>query len=132
MNTIDFIALMAPLAMADQNRTAVLASITIAQGILESASGASAPGNNLFGIKGKGQELNTKEFVNGEWVTIIDGFRVYDTWSDSICDHSSFLLENARYTNSGFLSDVKHWTLKEQHKLCKMLAMQQIRNMQPS
>jgi flagellum-specific peptidoglycan hydrolase FlgJ len=102
MNTIDFIAVMAPLAMADQKQTTVLASITIAQSILESASGASAPGNNLFGIKGKGQELNTKEFINGEWVTIKDGFRVYHTWSDSVSDHSRFLVENTRYTRSGF------------------------------
>jgi flagellum-specific peptidoglycan hydrolase FlgJ len=107
VNRIDFIGLMAPLAMADQNRTAVLASITIAQGILESASGASAPGNNLFGIKGIGQELNTKEFINGEWVTIKDGFRVYDSWSESISDHSSFLLVNTRYTRSGFFERCK-------------------------
>jgi flagellum-specific peptidoglycan hydrolase FlgJ len=102
MNTSDFIVMIAPLAMAEQRRNSVLASITIAQGILESASGGSAPGNNLFGIKGKGQKLDTKEFVNGEWVTIKDGFRVYDSWGDSIRDHSNFLLDNARYTRSGF------------------------------
>lgn len=102
MNTNDFIQLMVPIAMADQHRTHVLASITIAQAILESASGGSAPGNNLFGIKGKGQSLNTKEFLNGKWVTIKDGFRVYDSWSDSVLDHSNFLLENNRYTRSGF------------------------------
>jgi flagellum-specific peptidoglycan hydrolase FlgJ len=107
VNTNDFIAIMAPLAVADQKRTTVLASITIAQSILESASGASAPGNNLFGIKGKGQELNTKEFINGEWVTVKDGFRVYDSWSNSVSDHSSFLLENIRYTNSGFFERCK-------------------------
>jgi flagellum-specific peptidoglycan hydrolase FlgJ len=102
VNTSDFIAIMAPLAMVDQKRTTVLASITIAQSILESASGASAPGNNLFGIKGIGQELDTKEFINGEWVTIKDGFRVYDSWGDSVNDHSRFLLVNPRYAQSGF------------------------------
>jgi hypothetical protein len=102
VNAIDFIARIAPLAMADQHQTNVLASITIAQAILESASGGSAPGNNLFGIKGRGQKLDTKEFVNGEWVTIKAGFRVYDSWSDSIHDHSNFLLDNARYARSGF------------------------------
>jgi flagellum-specific peptidoglycan hydrolase FlgJ len=107
VNTMDFIAMLALLAMAEQHRTSVLASITIAQGILESASGGSAPGNNLFGIKGKGQKLDTKEFVNGEWVTIKAGFRVYDSWSDSIRDHSNFLLDNARYTRSGFFDRCK-------------------------
>jgi hypothetical protein len=112
VNTIDFIAMIAPLAMSDQYRTSVLASITIAQAILESASGGSAPGNNLFGIKGKGQKLDTKEFVNGEWVTIKAGFRVYDSWSDSIHDHSNFLLDNARYTRSGFFEQCKAFDYK--------------------
>lgn len=107
MNTNDFIRLIAPIAMEDQHRTYVLASITIAQAILESASGNSAPGNNLFGIKGKGQELNTKEFIKGKWVTIKDGFRIYDSWSDSLRDHSNFLLENSRYTRSGFFERCK-------------------------
>jgi flagellum-specific peptidoglycan hydrolase FlgJ len=107
MNTNDFIQLIATIAMEDQHRTYVLASITIAQAILESASGGSAPGNNLFGIKGSGQTLNTKEFINGKWVTIKDGFRVYDSWSDSVRDHSNFLLENNRYTRSGFFECCK-------------------------
>ncbi|QGQ95908.1 hypothetical protein EHS13_13990 [Paenibacillus psychroresistens] len=107
MKTIDFISLMVPLAIADQKRTTVLASITIAQSILESASGASAPGNNLFGIKGKGQELDTKEFINGEGVTIKDGFRVYNSWSESVSDHSRFLVENTRYAKAGFFERCK-------------------------
>jgi flagellum-specific peptidoglycan hydrolase FlgJ len=107
MNTSDFISLIASIAMSDQYRTTVLASITIAQGILESAAGRSAPGNNLFGIKGKGQQLETKEFVNGEWITIKDGFRVYDSWTASVRDHSDFLLENSRYMRSGFFERCK-------------------------
>jgi flagellum-specific peptidoglycan hydrolase FlgJ len=112
MNTNDFISLIASIAIADQFRTGVLASITIAQGILESASGRSAPGNNLFGIKGKGQQLETKEFVNGVWITIKDGFRVYDSWSGSVRDHSDFLVENNRYTRSGFFERCKELDYK--------------------
>jgi hypothetical protein len=104
--------LIAPLAITEQHRTKVLASITIAQSILESASGDSAPGNNLFGIKGNRQELKTKEFVNGEWITVKDGFRVYDSWSDSVRDHSDFLLENSRYTRSGFFERCKVFDYK--------------------
>lgn len=107
MNTSDFITLLSLIVMDDQNRTSVLASITIAQAILESASGNSAPGNNLFGIKGTGQTLDTKEFINGVWITIKDGFRVYDSWNDSVLDHSNFLLNNSRYTNSGFFERCK-------------------------
>jgi flagellum-specific peptidoglycan hydrolase FlgJ len=112
MNISHFISLIASIAMSDQYRTGVLASITIAQGILESAAGRSAPGNNLFGVKGKGQQLETKEFVNGKWITIKDGFRVYDSWSASVRDHSDFLLENSRYTRSGFFERCKELDYK--------------------
>lgn len=80
MNTCDFIAAIAPYAQAEMKRSGVLASITLAQGALESAWGRSAPGNNLFGIKGSGQQQTTKEFINGQWITIVDGFCVYDDW----------------------------------------------------
>jgi flagellum-specific peptidoglycan hydrolase FlgJ len=132
MSTSDFIALIASIAMLDQSRTGVLASITIAQAILESASGRSAPGNNLFGIKGKGQQLDTREFVNGEWITVKDGFRVYNSWSDSVRDHSDFLLENSRYARADFLSDVRSWTTKVRPKHCRLPVMRRIRSMLPN
>ncbi|MDB5055467.1 MAG: hypothetical protein JWM44_3517 [Bacilli bacterium] len=102
MKTQDFISKIAPFAVADMMCSKVLASITIAQGILESDSGSSAPSCNLFGIKGKGAAHETKEFVNGQWITIVDGFRCYDTWEGSVNDHSTFLIENGRYTLAGF------------------------------
>lgn len=102
MDTKDFIAILAPFAVADQKRSKVLSSITVAQGILESDSGKSAPGNNLFGVKGKGEMHATKEFVNGKEIQIIDGFRVYDSWAGSVHDHSDFLIENGRYARAGF------------------------------
>lgn len=104
MQPQDFINLLAPIAATEQRRTGVLASITIAQGALESAWGSSAPGNNLFGIKGNGQEIATKEYINGHFITIVDGFRTYDSWEGSIIDHSNFLMENARYSKAGFFT----------------------------
>jgi flagellum-specific peptidoglycan hydrolase FlgJ len=38
-------------AIAGMTKYGILASLTIAQAILESSWGDSAPGNNLFGIK---------------------------------------------------------------------------------
>lgn len=102
MDPSQFIAKLAPLAVAEQRRTGVLASITIAQAILESGWGGAAPGNNLFGIKGTGQERTTKEYVNGHFITVTDGFRVYDSWEGSIIDHSNFLVQNSRYRLAGF------------------------------
>ncbi|MEW9697930.1 glycoside hydrolase family 73 protein [Paenibacillus sp. SI8] len=102
MTRAEFIAQIAPYAEKDMAKTGVLASITIAQACLESANGSSAPGNNLFGIKGSGTTQATQEFINGEWVTIQAGFRAYEDWGGSITDHSAFLTENGRYTRSGF------------------------------
>lgn len=93
----DFIKSIAPFAMKEQYRTGVLASITLAQAILESGWGEHAPGNNLFGIKGTGLESVTQEYENGHFVTIMAGFRVYDSWQGSVIDHSNFLLVNGRY-----------------------------------
>lgn len=61
------------------------ASVMIAQALLESAYGtsglASAPNYNLFGVKGSynGQVvyMATKEYVNGQWVTMNEPFRKY-------------------------------------------------------
>ncbi|WP_171653795.1 glycoside hydrolase family 73 protein [Paenibacillus foliorum] len=107
MKANDFIAILAPMAVTEQKRTGVLASITIAQGALESGWGAAAPGNNLFGIKGTGQEFLTQEYVNGAFVQVMDGFRVYSNWEGSIIDHSNFLIENSRYTKAGFFDCCK-------------------------
>lgn len=102
MNRNAFIAAIAPMAVDNYLESGVLPSITIAQGALESAWGRSAPGNNLFGIKGTGQEQTTTEYVNGHYITIVAGFRTYDSWEGSVLDHSQFLRENRRYTNAGF------------------------------
>ncbi|MDR6880372.1 glycoside hydrolase family 73 protein [Bacillus sp. 3255] len=102
MTKQSFIEQIAPAAVEDMIKTGVLASITIAQACLESAWGQSAPGNNLFGIKGSGTTQTTQEFINGKWVSIETGFRVYNDWIGSIEDHSEFLLQNSRYRKSGF------------------------------
>lgn len=98
----DFISTIAPYAVEDMMGTGVLASITLAQAILESNWGKAAPGNNLFGVKGSGQQVTTKEEINGILVTVVDGFAVYESWLDSIRGHSTFLLVNGRYRTAGF------------------------------
>ncbi|MCU6797012.1 glucosaminidase domain-containing protein [Paenibacillus sp. WQ 127069] len=107
MKVQDFINILAPMAVSEQRRTGILASITIAQGAVESGWGAAAPGNNLFGIKGSGQEFVTTEYTNGHFVKIIGGFRTYDTWEGSVIDHSEFLIANSRYKVSGFFERCK-------------------------
>lgn len=91
----------------------ICASLTIAQAILESGWGKSAPGNNLFGIKwqeGCGydkQLLTTTEYYNGVKTTIQDYFRKYNSLADSIYDHAMFLVRNSRYKSLLGIKDYK-------------------------
>ena len=49
--------------------------VVAAQWALESGWGKHTSGkNNYFGLKGSGSERETKEFINGQWVTIKAGF----------------------------------------------------------
>ncbi len=126
-----FIEAMAPVAQESYKEHGVLPSITLAQGIIESAwgkSGLTVQGNNLFGIKadiswtGPVIEMNTQEFVNGQYITVVARWRVYDRWEDSILDHGKFLKENIRYEQAeallraGYATDPNY-----SNKLCSMI-----------
>lgn len=104
----NFIKTVGALASADMKKTGILASLTIAQAILESAygtSGLATGGKALFGIKatktwkGKVYCSDTKECYDGlNLVTVKNAvFRAYDSWEESITDHSVFLKANKRY-----------------------------------
>ena len=104
----DFIAAIAPGAQTGQRVYGVLASVTIAQAILESGWGESRltkASNNLFGIKassgwkGRTIEYPTKEYINGKYVSTTGVFRAYDSMADSVEDHGKFLASLARYKN---------------------------------
>ena len=94
-----FIDQLAPYAKELQNGYGVLPSIILGQAILESNWGKSTLAskyNNLFGIKAFGDQkkvnLETKEFVNEEWITIQGDFRVYDSWEQSIDSHTQLFV----------------------------------------
>lgn len=94
-----FIDKVAPLAQADWPLHRVLPSLTLAQAIKESAWGTSelaVNANALFGIKAAGwdgavYEKETKEFVDGQYITLKRPFRKYPSWAESIADHGAFL-----------------------------------------
>lgn len=106
----EFIAKLVPIAEKNYKEFGVFPSVTIAQAIHESGwgeSGLSVQANNLFGIKadeswsGDILEMPTQEYVNGEAVTTIAKWRVYDKFEDSVRDHGKFLKENQRYEDAG-------------------------------
>jgi flagellum-specific peptidoglycan hydrolase FlgJ len=99
-----FISLVAPGAVAAQQRYGVPAAVTIAQAIEESAwgqSGLAAQYHNLFGIKGTGPAgsatLPTQEYEGGQWVTTGAQFRVYHNDAESIADHAELLATSGYY-----------------------------------
>ena len=101
----------ADLAMKEMARTGIPASITLAQGCLESDNGNSrlaVKANNHFGIKchdWTGQKIYHDDDKRNEC------FRKYKSAYDSYMDHSVFLTSKSRYA---FLFDLqpddyKHW-----------------------
>ncbi len=115
MNNNEFIEKIGAMAREDMRKTKILASLTIAQAILESNWGRSslsvAPNYNLFGIKGSynGQSciFPTSECYNGKWVQINANFRKYPSWAESIADHSNLFLTMNRYANLRGCTDYK-------------------------
>ena len=95
-----FIERLVPRAQELQDGYGVLPSIILGQAILESNWGKSTLAskyNNLFGIKAYGDQkkvsLETKEFVNEEWITIQGDFKVYDSWEQSMDDHTQLFVQ---------------------------------------
>jgi flagellum-specific peptidoglycan hydrolase FlgJ len=110
-----FVRAAGPLARASSARTDVPASVTLAQAILESASGTLTAGaNNYFGIKARAVDLKkgifrwestavgcvhkpTYETEGKRLVRQIGQFRMYRGMQDSFYDHGMFLRVNSRY-----------------------------------
>jgi LysM repeat protein len=96
---LEYIGKFKDLAMLEQQRTGIPASITLAQGIFETAAGYSelcTNASNHFGIK-------CKNTWTGETYTYTDDakdecFRKYTSAVHSYRDHSDFLKSNKRYS----------------------------------
>ncbi len=96
----DYIRKYTPLAMTQQVVYGIPASITLAQGLLESGAGNSSlakNSNNHFGIKCHNDWTGKtySHFDDGE----MSCFRKYSRVEDSYKDHSLFLSEKERYAS---------------------------------
>jgi LysM repeat protein len=92
-------------AIKEMNRSGVPASITMAQGMLESSYGNSElarKANNHFGIKCHSDWTGKKIYKDDDSKN--ECFRVYKSVLDSYKDHSDFLTGKSRYA---FLFDLK-------------------------
>lgn len=110
LSEAEVIAKVGPLFTADQKKSGILASVSLAQFVLESGYGKSElaqNANNCFGMKKSlsgntwsgsswdGKSIYTKqtqEEENGKIITITADFRKYPNVEASIADHSAYLL----------------------------------------
>ena len=111
LSEADAIKKVGALFTADQKKSGILASVSLAQFILESGYGKSElaqNANNIFGMKcslsgntwsgsawdGKNKYTKKTQEQNkdGSYETITAGFRKYPCIEDSIADHSAYLL----------------------------------------
>lgn len=87
-----------PAAAATAKRLNVPVTAVLGQAALETNYGQSAPGNNLFGIKGQGTTQPTTEYVNGQPVSTTANFAAYGSDAGSYSALSN-LVQN-RYPNA--------------------------------
>ncbi len=108
----EYIEFLGPLFIIDYQNTGLLASVSMAQFILESGwepSGLLVNANNAFGMKAgsvydasawDGTQIYrclTQEYVNGHYVTVTANWRKYASVDASIADHSAMLCTASRY-----------------------------------
>lgn len=118
-----FIDMIAPIAqnLCKTREKWILPSVCIAQACCESAYGTSramAGANGLFGFKvgrgvrygdawkGKSYNTKTKEFY-GQYVSIRDNFRAYDTVDEAVEDYMDLLCSLSRYNAAVCETDPK-------------------------
>lgn len=111
LSEADVIAKVGPLFTADQKKSGILASVSLAQFILESGYGKTElaqNANNCFGMKKElsgntwggstwdGKSVYTKKTKeqkpDGTEYTVTADFRKYSCIEDSVADHSAYLL----------------------------------------
>ncbi len=98
------------LAVSEMKTYGIPASITLAQGILESSNGESKlaiEGNNHFGIKCHNEWTGDKIYHDDDDEN--ECFRKYNSPKESYRDHSLFLSERKRYKFLFETSDYKKW-----------------------
>ncbi len=111
-NRVDYVKSYNTYAIQNMKMFKIPASITLAQGILESGSGNSElakKSNNHFGIKCGSKWSGGKTYHDDDAKG--ECFRTYESVLESYYDHSKFLTENRRYSDLFLLqmNDYKSW-----------------------
>ncbi|WP_299059875.1 glucosaminidase domain-containing protein [uncultured Polaribacter sp.] len=110
--TLAYIKNYASIAVSEMHKSRIPASITLAQGILESGNGRSelaSKSNNHFGIKCHSQWQGDRVYHDDD--TAGECFRKYKYVKSSYRDHSAFLTDRSRYAFlfNYKITDYKSW-----------------------
>lgn len=109
LNREEFVKRVYEEAKKEQAVSKVPAGVTTAQAILETGYGKHVPSDvktgvysfNLFGIKGNGPagsvEVYTHEYIGGVKTRVVDKFKAYHNFSESISGRTHFFQTNRRY-----------------------------------
>ncbi len=115
----EYIAEHQSLAIAEEGRTGIPATIKLAQALVESSGGRSVlatRANNHFGIKCKSYWTGKRYFYtdddrDSDGNLVPSCFRMYESVESSYMDHSEFLTQSERYAQLFEIdkSDYKSW-----------------------
>jgi len=89
-----------PIVAKRVNGTGIYPETVMAQMAIETGWGQYAPGNNFFGIKGKGQIQSTKEFKNGKMGTENASFITNNSFEDSLDSYVKLITTSPNYAKS--------------------------------
>jgi hypothetical protein len=89
-----------PIVAKRVNGTGIYPETVMAQMAIETGWGQYAPGNNFFGIKGKGQIQSTKEFKNGKMGTENASFITNNSFEDSLDSYVNLITTSPNYAKS--------------------------------
>lgn len=116
MNKKDFLETIVPLVQNENSKRGnpLYNSVVIAQAICETGWGSSSlmiKANAIFGIKatsnwkGKVYNARTKEYYDGNAYNIVDCFRAYNSFEESVEDYFNLICNSSRYKKALFTNN---------------------------
>lgn len=121
----DFVESVLKAAVNIEKKHGLPAAAIAAQACLETGYGKYVPKEgskysyNLFGIKGTGPAGSVKsqtwEVYNGKTVTVMAGFKAFNSYEESFEGYADFIFKNSRYTKARSIKDPDEY-LKEIHR----------------
>lgn len=119
-----FVKELVPTAQNLQREYGVLASVSLAQAMLESDFGSSrlaTEHKNLYGVKTESDDpqgalYKTLEYVDDQWIEIEDYFKVYPSWQASMEEHARLIQDGTTWNEDQYRSVLEASTYQEQAK----------------